>query len=287
MSSFANTVFSMLLGWVRGAVAGLWALMSEEGGGALKWLGEHWLELTVALCILGTLVDVTVHLIRWRPYKVWASFFRRLRSKGTEEPAAQPAAPVKRMRREWVYPDGNTRTEEVYAAPEQMPETDMPWLAEPTPILAEQYEPMPVADDSYRRRFARPQPNMDTAVSTAAALERLHYQVERPAPAPVPAVLADYPPPREELHLAEPVPEPISRQPQAEEEAMSRSRRVLRRVAALPKNFLIDDGEDELQLHYQPAQPAVDKKQAYHEPVYPPTWRPPAEAGAVHREEQT
>lgn len=271
MGSFANTVFSLLLGWVRSAVASLWAMMSSEGSGALAWLGEHWLGLTAALCILGTVVDVVVYLIRWRPYKVWASFFRRLRGRADAPAAAQPDAPVRRMRREWVYPDGNTRTEEVYTAPDQPPEADMAWMPEPAPA----------ADDGYLRRFARPQSPEEVP---ASALERLRYQTERPVPVAEPAGLEDYPPPREARQDA---PEPISRQPQENaEDAVGRSRRMLRRVAALPKSFLIDTGEDELQLRYQPAQPAVDHKQAYHEPVYPPTWRPPAEAGAARREEQ-
>lgn len=290
MGSFANTVFSMLLGWVRSAVAGLWALMSSEGSSVFAWLGEHWLGLTVALCALCTLVDAVVYIIRWRPYKVWASFFRRLRGKG-EEPVPAPShsqAPVQRMRREWVYPDGNTRTEEIYAAPEQPTETEPPWLAEPAPALAERYDAVPVTDDSYLRRFARPETDGEAdAVSPAPALEHLRFQPERTLPVTGSTGLEDYPPPREAQPMEEPAPEPISRQTQDQpEESLSRSRRMLRRVAALPKNFLIDDGEDELQLRYQPAQPAVDKKQAYHEPVYPPTWRPPSEAGTAHGEEQ-
>ena len=111
MGSFANTMFSVLLGWVRGTVNWLWGLFSsEESGGLTAWLGEHWLGLAAALCVAGMLADLVVYMVRWRPYKVWASFFRRLfgRNKRQEEPA-----PRRHVRREWVYPDGTARAEEL------------------------------------------------------------------------------------------------------------------------------------------------------------------------------
>ena len=79
MGSFANSMFSVLLGWVSGAVNWLWGLCtSEESSGLTAWLGEHWLGLAAALCVVGMLADLVVYMVRWRPYKVWASFFRRL-----------------------------------------------------------------------------------------------------------------------------------------------------------------------------------------------------------------
>lgn len=82
MSNFANALFSVLFGWLRTAVQWLWnnAIQSGEGG-MLAWIGSHWLGLTLALCALGMLLDWIVYLIRWQPYKVWASFFRRVTGK--------------------------------------------------------------------------------------------------------------------------------------------------------------------------------------------------------------
>ena len=85
MGSFANSVFSVLLGWIRTAINQMWALVnSDSGGGFLAWIGENWKALTLILCGVGVVTDVVVYLFRWRPMQVWASFFRRLRGKGVK-----------------------------------------------------------------------------------------------------------------------------------------------------------------------------------------------------------
>ena len=51
MGSFANSVFSVLLGWIRTAINQMWALVnSDSGGGFLAWIGENWKALTLILC---------------------------------------------------------------------------------------------------------------------------------------------------------------------------------------------------------------------------------------------
>ena len=46
MGSFANSVFSVLLGWIRTAVNEFWNILSSgEGGGMLAWIGENWKAL--------------------------------------------------------------------------------------------------------------------------------------------------------------------------------------------------------------------------------------------------
>ena len=292
MGSFASTVFSLLLGWMRSAVSGLWSMLSSEGSGnLLQWLGNHWLGVTVVLCAVCTVVDLVIHLIRWRPYKVWASFFRRLRGKQelSAEPDSAPprtVAKAPRLRRQWVYPDGNTRTEEVYVAPEEPPAEADPWPEAPAPTLTDAYAAPLATGGSYLQRYARPAPELpDEPLRPSPALERMQTP-ERPISTAEVKGLEGYPPPRDPASVEEVAPEPIAREPEPDQETLSRSRRMLRRMASLPKNFLIDDSDDELQLRYQPVQPAVDKKQAYHEPVYPPSWRPPADAGASRREEQ-
>ena len=76
MGSFANSVFSVLLGWIRTAVNEFWNILSSgEGGGMLAWIGENWKALTLILCLIGIVVDAIIYVIRWRPFQVWASFF--------------------------------------------------------------------------------------------------------------------------------------------------------------------------------------------------------------------
>ena len=85
MGSFANSMFSVLLGWFRDAIDWAWNVMyNAEDGGLIGWIGKNWLGLIIALSLICMAVDAIVHLLRWRSYKVWISFFRRLR--GKEEP---------------------------------------------------------------------------------------------------------------------------------------------------------------------------------------------------------
>ena len=48
---------------------------------------------------------------------------------------------------------------------------------------------------------------------------------------------------------------------------------VLQRVTNPLRGLGLRDDEDEMDYHYTPPAPAVDKHQAYHEPVYPPGWQ--------------
>ena len=66
MGSFANGLFSLLLGWLQSVVSFLWAALSgNRGSAALSWLYEHWLLLAVLLCVFGGTADLIVYLIRW------------------------------------------------------------------------------------------------------------------------------------------------------------------------------------------------------------------------------
>ena len=80
MGSFANTLFSLLFGWVRTLAASIWnAATLQKGETFLQWIGKHWIVLTIVLCATGLAVDFCIYLTRWKPYRVWGSFFRRLR----------------------------------------------------------------------------------------------------------------------------------------------------------------------------------------------------------------
>ena len=75
MGNFANTLFSVLLGWVQSAVSWLWQLVGADGAsGLMGWVLDNWLLLTIALCLVGVAVDVVIYLIRWQPYRVWRFF---------------------------------------------------------------------------------------------------------------------------------------------------------------------------------------------------------------------
>lgn len=111
MGQFAGTLFSMLLGWVQTAAAWIWGLITNADSSEwLRWLGDNWLPLTLALCIGGVVVDFIVYLIRWQPYRMWGRFLRR-KEETEEENSPEPMAPV--YQRKWIYADGSTEVEDV------------------------------------------------------------------------------------------------------------------------------------------------------------------------------
>ena len=58
MGSFANTVFSLLLGWLRGLISLIWSALTAEGGETFFTFIEHnWIMIVLILCVLGLAAD--------------------------------------------------------------------------------------------------------------------------------------------------------------------------------------------------------------------------------------
>lgn len=114
MGSFANSVFTALFGWVRNAARALWDAFFVTGeSGRVSWFAENWKQLVILLLLVCTAVDLAVYILRWRPYRVWASFLRRLR--GEEEDDGEQLPPEN-----MIYPEA---TDSPYAdvVPEDLP----------------------------------------------------------------------------------------------------------------------------------------------------------------------
>lgn len=94
MGSFANQLFTFMLGWVQGACTAIWqAFTSPAQQPVPDWLREHWMAAALALCLAGALADLIVYLFRWRPLTVWRSFFRRLRERADNDiPEGSPVS---------------------------------------------------------------------------------------------------------------------------------------------------------------------------------------------------
>ena len=79
MNSFANSLFSLLFGWARSLIQQVWgSAASGRYSGFFVWLGDHWVYLAVLLCVVGTVLDFAIWLVRWRPYLVWRTAMHRL-----------------------------------------------------------------------------------------------------------------------------------------------------------------------------------------------------------------
>ena len=91
MGSFANSLFKMMLGWLQAAVSAVWsAFTSENGSSVFNWIGRHWILLAGILCVIGLVTDLCVYIFRWKPYKVWKSFFTGSRNTDFRQPNANP-----------------------------------------------------------------------------------------------------------------------------------------------------------------------------------------------------
>ena len=78
MNAFANALFTMLFGWIRSGVQILWnAFTQGHLSRFFTWLGDHWIIVLVFLCLVCTVMDYLVWLVRWRPYLVWRTKMRR------------------------------------------------------------------------------------------------------------------------------------------------------------------------------------------------------------------
>lgn len=99
MGTFADSLFSVLMSWVRALVNGIWALFTSDHTTLLEFLGKNWLLIAVALMIAGLVIDWLVWLVRWQPYHIWAQRVRRLLRLTDEEedepPVRKKSAPDK------------------------------------------------------------------------------------------------------------------------------------------------------------------------------------------------
>ena len=141
MGNFANTLFSVLLGWVQKAASWLWDVVGQDSAdGLMGWVLDHWLALAIGLCVIGVAVDLLVYLVRWQPYRVWRSFFGR---KDEEPEEAAEAFVPQEEPIQWLYANGEMMTEAVVEEP---PAEEAYYQPEPEP------NPTPRVIPARRRR---------------------------------------------------------------------------------------------------------------------------------------
>lgn len=246
MNTFANSLFSFFFGWARALIESVWnAAADGRFSGFLSWLGDHWLILALVMCLGGTALDFLIWFIRWRPYLAWRSTLQRWGRRLRGEEA--------RNERQFItgYQEG-VDLGFAPAAPQNAPPAYDPSLYEAPP--------------------AAPAPAAVPPVQPVQPVQPLAEEFISPPVRPLPAP----PAPAEETPLPEadwPPDEPSSRRRRRSEKHEAASRRGLR----LPR-FPSLDGPGEGMLDGLP--PAVDRQQAFHEPVYPtspayPAWQSP------------
>ena len=120
MGVIANTLFTVLMSWVRALVNGIWALFSSERTTILEFLGKNWIGIVLVIVVAGLFIDWVVWLVRWRPYHLFALRVRKwLHIDAPEEPRA--------ARRETPQPQ-----------PEPVYQPQETWMPLEQPVIDEQ-----------------------------------------------------------------------------------------------------------------------------------------------------
>ena len=92
MGTFADSLFTVLMSWVRGLVNAIWALFTSDHTTVLEFFGKNWLIIAVVIIAVGLVIDWLIWLLRWQPYHLWAQRARRLlRIEEPEEEQEEPA----------------------------------------------------------------------------------------------------------------------------------------------------------------------------------------------------
>lgn len=157
MGTFADTLFSALMSWVRALVSSIWALFTSDHTTLLEFLGRNWLMIAGALIAAGLVIDWLVWLIRWQPYHIWARRMRRLlriedeateeEEDGEEQPQRAHAAYTRKQaayapvpQRKKTFLD-EEEDEFDHLADEEDGEADDSWLPLPEPVAVSYAEP--------------------------------------------------------------------------------------------------------------------------------------------------
>ena len=124
MGTIADSLFTVLMSWVRALVNAIWALFSSDHTTLLAFLGRHWVAIALGIIVVGLVVDWLVWLIRWRPYHLLAVRLRSMLHIGDPQEDV-PQEDLSRYAPPQTEPDSRD---------ELPPEED--WLPEP-PTLGE------------------------------------------------------------------------------------------------------------------------------------------------------
>ena len=77
MNGFANSLLTLLLGWMRVLFSALLTL-PQRGSAFLAWLGRHWIPLVLIIVLAALFVDALIYILRWRPQYVWSTRLQRI-----------------------------------------------------------------------------------------------------------------------------------------------------------------------------------------------------------------
>ncbi len=277
MGGFTQSILNVLLSWLRTAITGLWDVVnSTDTQQSLEWLGQHWMIPVLLIIVAGVVIDYLVWLIRWRPFYVWSSNWRRFKRRFSREKEMAPA-PKRQQHRTPAYA---APVEEIYYE-----EPQQTYYQPEQPYYEPSYEPE--IQQAYEEVYEEPyQAPYEAAYQEPAYVPGPARGQETRAYAPVqyaaPQAAWDEEP-YEEYAQYEPEPE-YQQEPQQSpymrptstprRSATTRQRTsFIGNVAKNIRQNLKESAEDEEFVPYMSPKPRVDKEKAFYAPVYPPSWQ--------------
>ena len=113
MGTLADSLFNVLMSWVRALVNSIWALFTTDHMTLLEFLGKNWVMLVVIMLAAGLVMDWLVWLVRWKPYHLWARRVRRfLHLPSPEEEEEEERKQRKKAKRQPSAPDEEEQWDE-------------------------------------------------------------------------------------------------------------------------------------------------------------------------------
>ena len=254
MNSFANSLFSLLFGWAKTLIQRVWTAASTGGfSGFFTWLGDNWLWVALLLCLAGTVVDFCVWMVRWRPYLVWRTALHRLARRFHGDQTEN----VRRFER--GYQGGVTldmpQTDEARPEPsdwEEAADVETPNAWQTASVMNTFTQAVVNPPPEYAWNAAEAQL---TQSEDAAGQESWQRRFMPPAGYEAPSMTATA-----RVNSAYAADLPTGRR-------RRRSEKYERRRAEWRERLIKGDEDEDGLLDGLP--PAVDRQQAFHEPVYP------------------
>lgn len=273
MNAFADSLFSLLFGWLRSLVQGIWgAATAGHFSGFFTWLGDHWLWLALIMALIATLIDFAIWMIRWRPYLVWKTRLRRMIrffkygkadyqaqqhfQQGYQEGVALDMPPDDYAPDAPYQPAYAALYDYGYGWDQPAPEPQQPpYQEEPAVHEAPVFRPAPAWQQNDQSPAVYSQPPQPDPLPP-------YRQEEVPEPQYFAKPQGYEPPPLNtstRVHGSQASDMPAARRKR-------RSDKYDKQKASWHHRLMADDEDDGL-LNGLP--PAVDKEQAFHQPVYP------------------
>lgn len=85
MNSFADSLLTMLLSWLRTLFSDILSLFNGTSVSFLSWMKNRWLTFAFILIIAGVTLDIIIYILRWHPQYVWRSWFQRLFRRNSDQ----------------------------------------------------------------------------------------------------------------------------------------------------------------------------------------------------------